>query len=212
MYEKSESFHAVLVCTWKVCTALAPVCAAVACGLLAELKSSPSPRISQCDAVRLVASKINWPDINSDSVMGRGSPGGPGGKESSRNAGDLGSIPGSGKFPGDGNGDPLQYVCLGNPMARGTWWVTVYRAAKSWTRQSDHHYHFLSCTSHQFSSVQSLSCVRLFVTPWTAAAIALSKLFSVDVLWFPSQNMGVVTVLVLQSCCWFTSMHELTEY
>ena len=47
------------------------------------------------------------------------------GKESGRNAGDLGSIPGSGRSPGDGNGNTLQYFCLENPMDRGTWQATV---------------------------------------------------------------------------------------
>jgi len=49
------------------------------------------------------------------------------------NAGDLGSIPGSGRSPGEGNGNPLQYSCLKNPMDRGAWWATVHRVAKSWT-------------------------------------------------------------------------------
>ena len=53
------------------------------------------------------------------------------------NAGDLGSIPGSGRFPGEGNGNPLQYSCLENPMDRGTWWATVHGVAKSWTQLSD---------------------------------------------------------------------------
>ena len=42
-------------------------------------------------------------------------------KVSARNAGDLGSIPGSGSFPGEGNGNPLQYSCLENPKNRGAW-------------------------------------------------------------------------------------------
>ena len=46
-------------------------------------------------------------------------------KESTYQAGDMGSIPGSGKFPGEGNGNPLQYSCLGNPMDRGAWWAIV---------------------------------------------------------------------------------------
>ena len=54
-----------------------------------------------------------------------------------RNAGDPGSIPGSGKFPGEGNGNPLQYSCLGNPMDTGTWWATVHGVAKSQTRLGD---------------------------------------------------------------------------
>jgi len=46
------------------------------------------------------------------------------------NAGDLGSILESGRSPGEGNGNPLQYSCLGNPMDRRAWWVTVHRVAK----------------------------------------------------------------------------------
>ena len=43
---------------------------------------------------------------------------------------DVGSIPGSGRSPGEGNGNPLQYSCLENPMDRGAWWATVYGASK----------------------------------------------------------------------------------
>ena len=52
------------------------------------------------------------------------------------NAGDtseIGSIPVLGRFPGEGNDNPLQYSCLGNPMDRRAWWATVHRVAKSWT-------------------------------------------------------------------------------
>ena len=55
------------------------------------------------------------------------------GKESAWNAGDAGDvglIPGSGRSPGGGNGNPLQYSCLGNPMDRGTWQATVHGVAK----------------------------------------------------------------------------------
>ena len=52
-------------------------------------------------------------------------------KESACNAVDLGSIPGSGRSPAGGNGNPLRYSCLGNPMDRGAWWTTVHGVAKS---------------------------------------------------------------------------------
>ena len=52
------------------------------------------------------------------------------GKGSAYNAGDPGSIPGSGRSPGEGNGNPLQYSCLENPMGRGAWWATVYGVAR----------------------------------------------------------------------------------
>ena len=45
---------------------------------------------------------------------------------------DKGSIPGPGRSPGEGNGNPLQYSCLGNPMDRGAWWDTDHGVAKSW--------------------------------------------------------------------------------
>ena len=51
-------------------------------------------------------------------------------KESACNAGDMGSIPGSERSPGEGNGSLLQYSCLGNPMDRGTWWAIVHGVAK----------------------------------------------------------------------------------
>ena len=66
-----------------------------------------------------------------------GFPGGSDGKETACNAGDLGSIPGSGRPPGEGNGNPLQYPCLENPMDRGAWWAAVPGVTKSWTQLSD---------------------------------------------------------------------------
>ena len=54
-------------------------------------------------------------------------------KESTCNAGDSGSIPGSERFPGEGNDNPLQYYCLEDSMDRGDWWATVHGVAKSWT-------------------------------------------------------------------------------
>ena len=61
-----------------------------------------------------------------DLVTKQGFPGGAEVKASACNVGDLGSIPGSGRFPGEGNGNPLQYSCLENPMDGGTWWATVH--------------------------------------------------------------------------------------
>ena len=55
-----------------------------------------------------------------------GFPGGSDGKESACNEADLGIIPGAGRFPGEGNGYPLQYSCLENPMDRRAWKATVY--------------------------------------------------------------------------------------
>jgi len=66
-----------------------------------------------------------------------GFPGGSEVKASACNAGDVGSIPGSGRSTGEGNGNPLQYSWLENSMDREAWWATVHRIAKSRTRLSD---------------------------------------------------------------------------
>ena len=66
-----------------------------------------------------------------------GFPGGSEVKASACNAGDLGSIPGSRRSPGEGNGNPLQCSCLENPMDGGAWWATVHGIAKSRTRLND---------------------------------------------------------------------------
>ena len=71
-------------------------------------------------------------------------------KASAYNAGDPGSIPGLGRSPGEGNGTPLQYSCLENPMDGGAWEATVHGVTKSQTRLNDftffhfqHFYYFL---------------------------------------------------------------------
>ena len=65
-------------------------------------------------------------------------PRGLGGKESACNPGDLCSIPGLGRSPGEGNGNPLQYSCLENPVERGAWWATVMGLQRV---RHDQHFH-----------------------------------------------------------------------
>ena len=67
----------------------------------------------------------------------RGFPGGSDVKASATKAGDLGSIPESGRSPGEGNGNPLQDSCLENPMDGGAWWATFHGVAKSRTQLSN---------------------------------------------------------------------------
>ena len=55
-------------------------------------------------------------------------------KESACNAGNMGVIPGSGRSPGGGHGNPLQYSCLENPRDGGAWWAAIYGVAPSWTQ------------------------------------------------------------------------------
>ena len=70
-------------------------------------------------------------------VLLKSFPGGLDGRVSACNAGDLGSIPGSGRSPAEGNGTPLQYSCLDNPMDVGAWWAIVLGVTKSRTQLSD---------------------------------------------------------------------------
>ena len=72
-----------------------------------------------------------------------GFPGGSEVKASASNAGDPGLIPGSGRSPGEGNGNPLQYSCLENLLDRGAWWATVHGVTKCRTRLSDFTFIFM---------------------------------------------------------------------
>ena len=67
-------------------------------------------------------------------------------KKSACNAGDPGSIPGSGSFPEEGNGIPLQYSCLENSRDRGTWWTTVHGVTKT------------ACLTHTLIGSEGLQC------------------------------------------------------
>ena len=70
-------------------------------------------------------------------------------RNSPANAGDACLIPRSGKFPGEKNGNPLQYSCLKNPMDRGVWWATVHRVAKKFdmTEVTEHAHKWLRSPS-----------------------------------------------------------------
>ena len=75
-------------------------------------------------------SLFSLPKLLTDQVVYRASLVSSVGKESAYNAGDPGSIPRSGRYPGEGNGNPLQYSCLENLMDRGAWQTTVHRIAR----------------------------------------------------------------------------------
>ena len=99
--------------------------------------------VTELESTHLPHTKVNLLTLGSDegkdsfygiaSSKERSFPGGLDSKESACDAGDLGSIPGSGRSSGERNGNPLQYSCLESSMDRGAWWATVHGVTKSWT-------------------------------------------------------------------------------
>ena len=83
------------------------------------------------------SSKVIWWEVAGLRKHSEGFPGGSDSKESACNAGDLGLIPGLGRSPGEGNGNPLQYSGLENPMDRDAWKATVHGVTKSQTQLSN---------------------------------------------------------------------------
>ena len=88
-------------------------------------------------------------------------------KESVCNSGDPGSIPGSGRSPGEGSGNLLQYSCYETSMDRGAWWATAHGVAKSCTQVSDlcYYYHLTKCCQIISQSQTPLHSHQLAVTP-----------------------------------------------
>ena len=98
-------------------------------------------------------------------------------KESACNAGDTGLVPGPLRSPGEGNGNPVQYFCLENPMDRGAWWATVHGAAKSQTRLSD-----LSIWSLDFCSSLSSSHISRWLKKFKESYLKFSGSAVKDVI------------------------------
>ena len=94
-----------------------------------------------------------------------GFPGGSAVKNPPANAGDSGFIPGSGRSPGEENGNPLQYSCLGNAMDRGAWWATVHGVAKQ-TGTTERLNNSNSCASLRFS-LKFLTCLFTVLSDFT---------------------------------------------
>ena len=105
--------------------------------------------------------------------------GGSDGKTSAYNAEDLGSIPGLGRSPGEGNGNPLQYSCLENPMDGGAWWAAVHGVTESWTQLSDFtftfHFHALEKEMATHSSVLAWRIPRMGEPGGLPSGVAQSR-------------------------------------
>ena len=92
-------------------------------------------------------------------------------KESACNAGDLGSIPGSGRSPGGGNGNPLQCSCLENPMDRRAWRATVHRGRK----ESDRTEHTKKEGKGKEKGKATHSSILAWKIPWTVQSMGLQR-------------------------------------
>ena len=125
-----------------------------------------------------------------------GFPGGSVGKESARNVGDLGLIPGLGRSPGERNDNPLQYSCLENSMDGEAWWATVHGVAKSWTWLSNFTHSLSSLRGnylpvtfpHYMGSRNCFSKIKILSSTSLVLNICLVKVIYRDwVIWFPVQ-------------------------
>ena len=112
----------------------------------------------------------------------KGFPGGSDGKESACNAGDLGSVPGLGRSPGGGHGNPLQYSCLENPMDGGVRWATIHGVAESDTTEMTCHTHSIQYT---IGTVEYLS---LCILDWPKSSFR----FFCTILWITEQPFWAI--------------------
>ena len=112
------------------------------CGLIQSMYMDQNVGRSQFLLMEEIISTMMINTCYSDNLndcLAQGFPGGSVGNESTCSAGDLGLIPGSGKSPGEGHGNPLQYFCLENSMDRGAWQAPVHGVTKNQTQLSDTH-------------------------------------------------------------------------
>ena len=136
-------------------------------------------------------------------------------KESAWNAGDLNSIPGSGRSPGEGNGYPLQYSCLENPMDRGAWWATVHRVAKNQTQLNSYTWHTGKALWDQASAYSSsFSCT--FSQNVVSALVFFSATSSNELNSLPLQSFPISFSLSLEDdvpCLFLAeSIHSLGSW
>ena len=118
-------------------------------------------------------------------------------KASTCNAGDPGSVPGLGGSPGEGNGNPLQFSCLENPMDRGAWWTTVHGVAKSRTWLSD----FTFLWRKAMTNLDSILKSRDFTLP--------TKVYLIKAMIFPVVMYGCESWTIKKAERWRIDAFEL---
>ena len=100
-------------------------------------------------------------------------------------AGDLSSIPGSGRCPGGGNGNPLQYSCLGNLLDRGAWWATVHGVTKEWYTTLQWNNNSKTCSNNETTAD---TATRVGVTAWLSWRLSIvSSFVSIHLLRRPNR-------------------------
>ena len=140
-----------------------------------------------------------------------GFPGGSDIKECACNGGDLGSVPGLGKSPREGHGNPLQYSCLENPKGRGAWWATVRRVTKSqtWLKRlsihtviSDFEHLFMCLLAICMSSLENVYSdssvhrsltllLRLFLFSISTSFIVFQRMMEANGIYQPSLSLAM---------------------
>ena len=126
-------------------------------------------------------------------------------KKPPANAGDtrdMGSIPGSGSAPGGGNGNPLQYSCLENPIDRGAWWTTVHRVTKSRT-QLKH----LSMHKYSPHTAFHVWTVYMLLPGYTSFVY-----FTLPLLLFIITSINIATTMILTTIITGTHIHTQKPY
>ena len=113
---------------------------------------------------------------------------------------DTGLIPGSGRLPWGGNGNPLQYSCLGNPMDRVAWWAAVHRVAKSQTRTE--------VTSHTCTLLVRKQCLQTYMTVtliWGKCTMMIYM--SAQKIWNKAEHLPGYIQHVLEARPWIWGKH-----
>ena len=115
---------------------------------------------------------------------------------------EVGSVSGSGRSPGGGNDNPLQYFCPENPMDRGGWQATIHKVSKSWTRLSDWtHTHILALTFCSYIYI-----LYLIIFTWYA-----SWFFPLGVMLFSFLNWLWIFPLILHCSCFLFAFKKVEE-
>ena len=118
---------------------------------------------------------------------------------------DTGLIPESGRSPGEGHGNPLQYSCLENPMDRGAWWATVHSVAKSWTwltRLSTHPDHYKELGFYSFQNTNICRVLRRYKPSVVYQSVSRHKLIYAELGGIREEVAQVISTHLMTGGLW----------